>query len=143
MRRNLLQHFQPLAGHSELEAGKASKVAARFRQALDEAATNRINKENEYNRYCTGRLLQYRNKSSNARVMLEHARELKRRLARVHLIMNDRADLCLAAQFNGVHVGQEDLSPDGARRTIGPQLWLGASTAGALRNITALNRVAR
>ena len=29
--------------------------------------------------------------------------------------MNDRADLCLAAGFDGVHVGQEDLSPEGAR----------------------------
>jgi thiamine-phosphate pyrophosphorylase len=44
------------------------------------------------------------------------------------LIMNDRSDLCLAADFDGVHVGQEDLSPEGARRVIGPKLWLGVST---------------
>ena len=44
------------------------------------------------------RLLQYRNKSGNSRQMLEQARELKRRLGdSVLLIMNDRADLCLAA----------------------------------------------
>jgi len=42
--------------------------------------------------------------------------------------MNDRADLCLAAEFNGVHVGQDDLSPEGARRVIGPTLLLGVST---------------
>ena len=47
------------------------------------------------------------------------------------LIMNDRADLCLAAEFDGVHVGQEDLSPEGARRVIGPKLWLGVSTHNA------------
>jgi len=74
-------------------------------------------------------LLQYRNKSGNARTMLEQARELKRRVGgSVKLIMNDRADLCLAAGFDGVHVGQHDLSPEGARKVIGENLWLGVST---------------
>ncbi|MGZ5154579.1 MAG: thiamine phosphate synthase [Burkholderiales bacterium] len=76
---------------------------------------------------CT--LLQYRNKSGNARVMLEQARGLKEHLGdSVRLIMNDRADLCLAADFAGVHVGQEDLSPESVRGIIGPDLWLGVST---------------
>src|SRR5262249_12344397 len=73
-------------------------------------------------------ILQYRNKSGDARKMLEQARELKALGESVRLIMNDRADLCLAAGFGGVHVGQEDLSPEGARRVIGPNLWLGVST---------------
>jgi thiamine-phosphate pyrophosphorylase len=74
-------------------------------------------------------LLQYRNKSGNARQMLQHARELKRRLgSRCKLIMNDRADLCLAAGFDGVHLGQDDLSPECARNLIGPDRWLGLST---------------
>ena len=65
-------------------------------------------------------LLQYRNKSGNARRMLNDARELKRRVGgRVRLIMNDRADLCLAADFDGLHVGQDDLSPEAARLIIG------------------------
>jgi thiamine-phosphate pyrophosphorylase len=76
---------------------------------------------------CT--LLQYRNKSGNARVMLEQARELKKRMgSSVGLIMNDRADLCLAAGFDGVHLGQEDLSPEAVRAIIGPDRWLGVST---------------
>ncbi len=76
---------------------------------------------------CT--LLQYRNKSGNARVLLEQARELKKHLgSSVRLIMNDRADLCLAAEFDGVHVGQDDLSPDAVRKMIGPDRWLGVST---------------
>ncbi len=79
-------------------------------------------------------LMQYRNKSANARQMLEDARELKRRVAgRATLIMNDRADLCLAADFDGLHVGQDDLSPESARRIIGSEFhgkprWLGVST---------------
>jgi thiamine-phosphate pyrophosphorylase len=77
-------------------------------------------------------LIQYRNKNGNARQMLEQAQELKRRLpGSVRLIMNDRADLCLAAEFDGVHVGQEDLSPQGARKVIGDRLCLGVSTHNA------------
>jgi thiamine-phosphate pyrophosphorylase len=74
-------------------------------------------------------LVQYRNKSGNARPMLAEACVLKQRVgSSIKLIMNDRADLCLAAEFDGVHVGQGDLSPEGARRVIGPKFWLGVST---------------
>jgi thiamine-phosphate pyrophosphorylase len=77
-------------------------------------------------------LLQYRDKTGNARQMLEQARQLKYRLGdSVKLIMNDRADLCLAAGFDGVHLGQDDLSPEGARKVIGENLWLGVSTHNA------------
>ena len=79
-------------------------------------------------------LIQYRNKAGNAREMLEQARELKHHLgSSVRLIMNDRADLCLAADFDGVHVGQDDLSPESVRKIIGwgkdgNARWLGVST---------------
>lgn len=98
-------------------------------------------------------LMQYRDKSSSAREMLEQARALARVTQEVslrltgtrraiiqsdlgvaagrkppRLIMNDRADLCLAAEFDGVHVGQDDLSPESVRRLIGPKRWLGIST---------------
>jgi thiamine-phosphate pyrophosphorylase len=76
---------------------------------------------------CT--LLQYRNKSGNARQMLDDARELRGHLpATVKLIMNDRADLSLLAGLDGVHVGQDDLSPEAVRRVIGAARWLGVST---------------
>lgn len=73
-------------------------------------------------------LFQYRNKTGNARQMLSHARELRRKLEGARLIMNDRADLCLAAGFDGVHVGQDDLSVEGVRRVVGEKLWVGVST---------------
>lgn len=74
-------------------------------------------------------LLQYRNKTGNARQILDQTRELKKWVGgRVKLIVNDRADLCLAADFDGLHVGQDDLSPEAARRIIGPGRWLGVST---------------
>jgi thiamine-phosphate pyrophosphorylase len=80
---------------------------------------------------CT--LLQYRNKSGNARVVVEQARELRRqsraRAPALHLrlIMNDRADLCILTELDGVHVGQDDLLPESVRGIIGPR-WLGVST---------------
>ena len=42
--------------------------------------------------------------------------------------MNDRADLCLAAGFDGVHVGQDDLPPEAVRRIVEKPLWMGVST---------------
>lgn len=78
-------------------------------------------------------LLQYRNKSANARQMLSHARELRRATYNsAKLIMNDCSDLCLAAGCDGVHLGQDDLSPAAARRIFSAagqeQLWVGFST---------------
>lgn len=74
-------------------------------------------------------LVQYRNKQGSARQMLSHARELRRIAGnRARLIMNDRADLCLAADFHGVHVGQDDLPPEAVRRIVGNGLWVGVST---------------
>jgi len=58
--------------------------------------------------------------------MLDDAQAL--RLLKAQLIMNDRADLCLAANFDGVHVGQDDLSPAAVRSIIGDKLILGVST---------------
>ena len=74
-------------------------------------------------------LLQYRNKTGSARRILEDALALRQGLPdEVRLIMNDRADLCLAARFGGVHVGQDDLSAASVRRLIGASRWLGVST---------------
>jgi len=102
-----------------LDAGCFPDAASLF-AAADELSANGVT------------LLQYRNKSGNARQMLDHARELKRRIgSRVKLIMNDRADLCVAAEVDGLHVGQDDLSPDAARRIIGPDRVLGVSTHNA------------
>jgi thiamine-phosphate pyrophosphorylase len=80
------------------------------------------------------RLIQYRNKTGSAREMLEQARAVRRavgRQARLVMIMNDRPDLCLAAGFDGVHVGREDLSPQAARKIVGKRRWLGVSTHNA------------
>jgi len=74
-------------------------------------------------------VMQYRNKGNSAKQALAEARALKERLgSSVKWVMNDRADLCLAAEFDGLHVGQDDVSPESARKVIGPNRWLGIST---------------
>ena len=95
-------------------------------------------------------LIQYRNKQGSPRDMLREARELRRiagkrapqtsapafvadawKQAQPLLIMNDRADLALGADFDGVHVGQNDLSPAAVRSIIGRDRILGVSTHNA------------
>ena len=73
-------------------------------------------------------MLQYRNKEGDTRQMLTHAREIKRVLeGKVMLIMNDRADICVAMGYDGVHLGQEDLPAEGARLVVGERI-VGVST---------------
>lgn len=61
-------------------------------------------------------LIQYRDKSGNVVRSLSAARELRRITHdRATFIVNDRLDICLAAGADGVHLGQEDISPRAAR----------------------------
>jgi thiamine-phosphate pyrophosphorylase len=87
-------------------------------------------------------LLQYRNKLGNALEILSDVRELKRVVNKsasgVRLIVNDRADICVAAGADGVHLGQDDLPVDGAR-AVGKGFVVGVSTHN-LEQVEAANR---
>jgi len=69
-------------------------------------------------------LIQLRDKSQpeQPKRFLSCARELRRvtwgtgKTPKATLIINDRVDICLAAEADGVHLGQDDLSPESARR---------------------------
>jgi thiamine-phosphate pyrophosphorylase len=63
---------------------------------------------------------------SRAAQLVDTARSHPRKAA---VIVNDRADIALAAGADGVHLGQEDLPVGEARRIAGDRLWLGVSTA--------------
>ena len=80
-------------------------------------------------------LIQYRNKTGAASEVISGAREIRCSFLssgkEPTLIMNDRADLCLAADFDGVHLGQEDISVSGARRICRNPLLVGISTHNA------------
>jgi thiamine-phosphate pyrophosphorylase len=73
-------------------------------------------------------MVQLRLKDADARTQVEVARTLVAALpANVPLIMNDRADLAIAAGAAGVHVGPEDLPSAAVRRIVGPDRIVGVS----------------
>jgi thiamine-phosphate pyrophosphorylase len=74
-------------------------------------------------------LVQLRDKHGSTQRQVVQARAIKAALApsAVPLIINDRADVALAAGADGVHVGQDDLSPQDARRLLGPAAIIGLS----------------
>jgi thiamine-phosphate pyrophosphorylase len=63
-------------------------------------------------------LVQYRDKVNGPQEILRAARELEAAFEEVEVtrIMNDRADLAVLAGWDGVHVGQGDLTVEAARR---------------------------
>jgi thiamine-phosphate pyrophosphorylase len=74
-------------------------------------------------------LVQLRDKGAEGKALLELARELKDVLdpAGVPLIVNDSADVALAAGAAGCHVGQTDLPAEEARALLGESALLGLS----------------
>ena len=86
-------------------------------------------------------MVQHRCKSGSDRERLEEARTLAD-LCQHHgalLIINDRIDLALAVDADGVHLGQDDLPTDVARGLIGPERLLGRSTH-SLDQVAQANR---
>lgn len=75
-------------------------------------------------------LLQLREKEMEARPLLELAEIFRERCAAygVPFIVNDRADVALAARADGVHLGQDDLPVEEARRILGRYAIIGRST---------------
>lgn len=81
---------------------------------------------------CSGgaRILQYRDKSGDARDLLRKAREI-RRITRDHgalLIVNDHIDIALLAEADGIHLGQTDMPQAEVRKIIPPNFIIGVST---------------
>ena len=74
-------------------------------------------------------IVQLRDKTSPDAKLIERAAGLRRRLAPlgVPLIVNDRLEVAVAAGADGLHVGQEDISPGIARAAMGPNRILGVS----------------
>jgi thiamine-phosphate pyrophosphorylase len=75
-------------------------------------------------------LFQYRNKTASMKDAYGEALALRQAAAKagVLFIVNDRCDLALAVDADGVHLGQGDLSLDLARKVMGPEKLIGIST---------------
>ena len=76
------------------------------------------------------RLMQLREKRATGAQLFAQSRALADALVPmgVKFIVNDRADVAAMAGASGVHVGQEDLPVEDARRVIGAGAWVGVST---------------
>jgi thiamine-phosphate pyrophosphorylase len=78
-------------------------------------------------------LLEYRNKNGTDAEVFADAQMLRAAMPEVRLIMDDRVDVALASNFDGVHVDAGDLSPGQARRLMelsGPERIVGTSAGG-------------
>jgi thiamine-phosphate pyrophosphorylase len=85
------------------------------------------------------RFLQYRDKDATGDVFLKRAAMLREIFPPEDscLILNDRASLVLSAHYDGVHVGQEDLSPADVRVLVGSENMVGVSTHGESQILAA------
>lgn len=74
-------------------------------------------------------MVQLREKTADTRTFLERAFALKRLLqgTGVPLIINDRVDIALAVDADGVHLGQSDMPVTIARQLLGPDKIIGLS----------------
>jgi thiamine-phosphate pyrophosphorylase len=74
-------------------------------------------------------LVQLRDKKSDTRRMIELARAIRTALApqAISFVVNDRVDVALAAQADGVHIGPDDMTPEDARAMLGPDAIIGVS----------------
>lgn len=76
------------------------------------------------------RLIQLREKKASPREFYEAATEAiaVARTLGIKIIINDRLDIAIAVGADGVHLGQDDLLVEEARRLIGPDKIIGFST---------------
>ena len=75
-------------------------------------------------------LIQLREKRMSARSFYEAAKQALKigREAGAKILINDRVDICLALEADGVHLGQDDIHPVEARRLLGERALIGYST---------------
>jgi len=72
-------------------------------------------------------IIQYRAKNKSTKLMCLQAKELKKAAAKSLFIINDRIDIALAIDADGVHLGQDDMPCDVARIILGPDKIIGIS----------------
>jgi thiamine-phosphate pyrophosphorylase len=74
-------------------------------------------------------LVQLRDKHAETRTLIDEARAIKRALTpfAVAFVVNDRVDVAMAAGADGVHLGQDDMAVEDARRLLGSSAIIGLS----------------
>ena len=86
-------------------------------------------------------LIQLREKNLTPRQFFKQAEEASNiaRQRGVRIVINDRIDIALALEADGVHLGQDDFPPEAARRLLGDRAIIGVST----HNVEQARRAAR
>ena len=74
---------------------------------------------------CGVKVIQYRNKKGETREMYEEATRLRDICRDVAFLINDRIDLALAVDADGVHLGQSDMPYRAARKILGQDKIIG------------------
>jgi thiamine-phosphate pyrophosphorylase len=84
-------------------------------------------------------VVQLRDKTASGRRLYDIAVQLRRltRDAKVSFVVNDRVDVALAADADGVHIGRDDLPASVVRRVLGPGKILGVSAETVEEAVTA------
>ncbi|KAF2844860.1 TMP-TENI-domain-containing protein [Plenodomus tracheiphilus IPT5] len=76
-------------------------------------------------------IVQYRDKTSDTGALISTAKALhaKCKAHNIPLLINDRVDVALAIDCEGVHIGQDDMSVSAARQLLGPDKIIGATVS--------------
>ena len=89
---------------------------------------------------CGGiKIIQYRDKNKTIKEKIKEAREISRicRENDVIFIVNDHVDIAILVDADGVHLGQDDMSPNDARKLLGDDKIIGISTHSKEQGIKA------
>ncbi|AKB28207.1 Thiamin-phosphate pyrophosphorylase [Methanosarcina siciliae C2J] len=72
------------------------------------------------------KIVQYREKNKSTKEMVDEASEIKRICRdRAIFLVNDRIDVALAVDADGVHIGQDDMPIEIAKKLLGPEKIIG------------------
>jgi len=74
-------------------------------------------------------VVQYRDKEADGRTLYTEARRLREVCRGILFLVNDRVDVALAVDADGVHLGQRDLPCPVARRLLGPRKIIGVTVS--------------
>ena len=88
---------------------------------------------------CSVCAVQYRNKNAETREMFDEALRLREICRNALFLINDRIDIALAVDADGVHLGQSDMPYRAARKMLGPEKIIGIT----VHNITEATEAQR
>ncbi len=86
-------------------------------------------------------MIQLREKNLDEESFLAEAKQIKELCARYHipLIINDNIDIALKINADGVHVGQDDINVQNARKILGPNKIIGVSAHNVSEAVAAVD----